>query len=265
LPLLELARPDGLINRYRARYAKTQLSMDRLYTLQATYYLSFRAQLSAKFVVLCLMFGSGMPLVYFFGACYFWGALYIDRYNLLRNIAPPPRTSAHLTLSLTLIVFPVALGLHILMAVLFIDAIDSYDGKTFNNSSSGEISYLANLTQASETEFVDRTIAVAGLVIAGCLGFFYFYNCSRHQGFPLSKLVSEEKQKLIKQAVLQEEELLQGVDMDKADLDVRARETYLPPLSPDMLNALGLGPACESAAKLQATFSETGNGAGAAQ
>ena len=98
---------------------------------------------------------------------------------------------------------------------------------------------------------------MTALVVGAFLGIFFFYNCSRRQGFTLSKLISEENQKLIRQVVLQQDVLVSGVEMDKADLDVRARETYLPPLGNDVLASLGLGPARESAAKLQATFSET--------
>ena len=124
LPLLEFIRPDGAVNRAcRAPRARTQLQMDRLYTLHASLYLSFRAQLSGKFVVICIMFASAIPILYLIGAGYFWLALWIDRFNLLRRIVPPPRTGPHLTLSLTLLIFPMAVLLHSVMSVFFFEAI----------------------------------------------------------------------------------------------------------------------------------------------
>ena len=264
LPLLELLRPDGVVNRWRARWAKTQLQMDRLYTLQATYYLSFRAQLSAKFVVLCVTFGTGMPMLYLIGAGYFWAALYIDRYNLLRRVSPPPRTGAHQTLTLTLIVFPFALGMHVMMAYFFFLGIDESDAESAVNPSSpptpppaipNEEGFIEEIVSDwTESEAV-HAMTIIAFIVAGFLGGFYVYNCSRRHGITLSKLVTQQKQQLIKQVVMQEEvdDLpgLEGFDVGSAGMDARATEAYLPPLTGRILVAIGLGPALKTAEEME--------------
>lgn len=93
--------------------------MDRLYIKQAGYYLAYRCQLACKFVVLCLLFGAALPIVYLFGALYFCGAEIIDRLNLLRNMAPPPRTSARLTFTMHTSVLPIGIVLHVAMGFVF--------------------------------------------------------------------------------------------------------------------------------------------------
>ena len=50
-----------------------------------------------KFVVLATVFGTAIPTLYLYTAIYFWLAGWIDRYNLLRRLAPPPVTDASLT------------------------------------------------------------------------------------------------------------------------------------------------------------------------
>ena len=49
-----------------------------------------RLQLAGKFVVLATMFGTAIPVLYLIAAIYFWLAAWIDRYNLLRRLAPCP-------------------------------------------------------------------------------------------------------------------------------------------------------------------------------
>lgn len=265
LPLLELLRPDGIVNRWRASWAKTQLQMDRLYTLQATYYLSFRAQLSAKFVVLCVMFGTGMPMLYLIGAGYFWAALYIDRYNLLRRVSPPPRTGAHQTLTLTLIVFPFALGMHVMMAYFFFKGIQETDEDDIHYPTSPPSSPPATpsalttfdtfVSDWSESE-ATHAMTIIAFIVAGFLGGFYVYNCSRRHGIMLSTLVTQQKQRLIKQVVMQEEvdDLpgLEGFDVGAAGMDGCAAEAYLPPLTGRILVAIGLGPALKTAEEMEA-------------
>ena len=97
--------------------APTQHAMDEAYAAPAGIYLAFRLQLAGKFVVLATMFGAAIPAAYLIAALYFWLAQWIDRYNLLRRLAPPPVTDASLTATVAVAVFPTALLLHVLMAL----------------------------------------------------------------------------------------------------------------------------------------------------
>jgi hypothetical protein len=128
LSLLPDAHAQQIKRYILAPMATTQLAMDRLYVKQAGYYLAYRMQLACKFVVLCLFFGSALPLTYLFGASYFAFAELIDRFNLLRNMGPPPRTSARLTFTIHSSVLPIGIILHVCMAVVFFVHISLGDG-----------------------------------------------------------------------------------------------------------------------------------------
>ena len=118
--LLDWVRVDTVINRNCiAPRAATQLQMDRLYTADAGLYLAYRLQLAGKFVIICGMFGSAIPLLYLIAAGYFWLAGWVDRYNLLRRLAPPPVTGTELVASVALGVVPIAVCLHVGMALVF--------------------------------------------------------------------------------------------------------------------------------------------------
>lgn len=126
--LLDFVQIPVLVNRLCiAPRAATQLQMDRSYAVPAGIYLAFRLQLAGKFVVLCTVFGSAIPTLYLVAAGYFWLAAWIDRYNLLRRLAPPPLTGAALTSAVALFVFPIAIGLHVIMALIFFAAIAKTD------------------------------------------------------------------------------------------------------------------------------------------
>jgi hypothetical protein len=107
------------IGRCRAKYKKTQQAMDEAYSAPAGIYLAFRLQLAAKFAVLCTVFGSAIPTLYAIGAFYFWLAGWIDRFHLLRRVAPPPVTDARLTAAVATRVFPLAILCHVGMALYF--------------------------------------------------------------------------------------------------------------------------------------------------
>ena len=62
--------------------------------------------------------GSAIPALYAIGAGFFWLGAWIDRYNLLRRLAPPPVTDASLTATIAIAVFPCAILLHVLMAAV---------------------------------------------------------------------------------------------------------------------------------------------------
>ena len=98
---------------------KTQLGMDRLFVKESDLYLAFRVQLACKFVILCLMFGSAMPILYLFATIFFAFGSIIDRHNLLRNQTPPARTSGKLTRRAHQQIFPIAIVLHTVMTPIF--------------------------------------------------------------------------------------------------------------------------------------------------
>jgi hypothetical protein len=129
--LLDWLTLDMPLRRYVfAPRQKTQLGMDRLWIKQSDLYLAFRVQLASKFVVLCLAFGAAMPMLYLFGCVFFlWGML-IDRFNLLRNQTPPPRTSAKLTLAAHCQVLPLAIVLHAALAPLFYQQLSVDDARS---------------------------------------------------------------------------------------------------------------------------------------
>ena len=70
--ILDLVRPEVIIQRLYARRAVTQLQMNQRYYAPAGIYISFRCMLAGKFVLLAAMFGSAMPILYLIATCYFW-------------------------------------------------------------------------------------------------------------------------------------------------------------------------------------------------
>ena len=58
-------------------------------------------------------------MLYLVGAAYFWLALWVDRYNLLRHVAPPPRTGPSLTMAMAAFVFPLSIVLHVALVGSF--------------------------------------------------------------------------------------------------------------------------------------------------
>ena len=79
--------------------------------------MAFRMQLASKFVFICLMFGSSLPVIYLFAALFFRTALTIDRINFFRRMSSPPRTTARLVRTVHNTVFPLGLAAHSVMAV----------------------------------------------------------------------------------------------------------------------------------------------------
>ena len=110
---------EWFAKRILPKLAHTQMAMDRLYIIRRDLYLAFRMQFAGKFVVICLMFSSAIPFLYLVGTAYFWLALWVDRYNLLRHVAPPPRTGPSLTVAMATFWFPLSIVLHLGLAIVF--------------------------------------------------------------------------------------------------------------------------------------------------
>ena len=93
--------------------------MNRLYEMDGDIYLPFRYQLVLKFIVIAFMFCSAIPLLLPFGTFFMFVSYRVDRYNLLRVFKPPPRTTDRTVTLSVLYILPIAVFLHLWMAIFF--------------------------------------------------------------------------------------------------------------------------------------------------
>lgn len=70
-------------------------------------------------MVICLIYSAALPLMYALACAFMWLSMWIDRYNLLRQLAPPPRSPDALIGLVLRIILPIALLVHLLCAVMF--------------------------------------------------------------------------------------------------------------------------------------------------
>ncbi|EOD12468.1 hypothetical protein EMIHUDRAFT_437392 [Emiliania huxleyi CCMP1516] len=270
--VLDWVRVGGLFSRLcLAPRAKTQLQMDRLYVDDADIYLAFRVQLAGKFIILALMFGTAIPLLYLLAAFYFWLAGWIDRYNLLRRLSPPPRTDAALTRALCLVVFPLGMALHALMACLFFSSLPAEDAAEANAAAAaaagaassggaafpgaaGEFGSGADASPPSfppafppppppspptrADEWLAYKIQVGATVAVGCvIGVFYLVEFARRHGCNL-RLLSARQQQVVLTVFTQTDERRAAVAVSSSTM--RRGDEYLPPLTKSILLLLGL-------------------------
>lgn len=83
--------------RFLAPYERTQSKMNRTYVIDADIWLAFRLQLTAKIILLSLMFSSAVPLLLLIVSMYCGAAHLVDKYLLFRVLRKPPHTQ-HLRL-----------------------------------------------------------------------------------------------------------------------------------------------------------------------
>ena len=269
--MLDWVRVGGLFSRLcLAPRAKTQLQMDRLYVDDADIYLAFRVQLAGKFIILALMFGTAIPILYLLAAFYFWLAGWIDRYNLLRRLSPPPRTDAALTRALCLVVFPLGMALHALMACLFFSSLPAEDAAEANAAAAagagaassggaafpgaaGEFGSGADASPPSfppafpppppspptrADEWLAYKIQVGATVAVGCvIGVFYLVEFARRHGCNL-RLLSARQQQVVLTVFTQTDERRAAVAVSSSTM--RRGDEYLPPLTKSILLLLGL-------------------------
>ena len=76
-------------------------------------------QLVTKTMVICLIYSAALPLMYALACAFMWLSMWIDRYNLLRQLALPPRSPDALIGLVLRIILPIALLVHLLCAVMF--------------------------------------------------------------------------------------------------------------------------------------------------
>ena len=196
--LLDFVKVDTVVNRNcLAPKATTQLEMDRLYTAEADIYLAFRLQLAGKFVVICAMFGSAIPILYLIAALYFWLAAWIDRYNLLRRIAPPPVTGPDLTQAAALGVVPLAVLLHVVMALVFFSILRAPAETSF-----GSGDFAGSGDTAPEVISAFEIQVFTAIAAAVCILFFFFREWARSRGIEL-RLCSEDTGRKVMRVITQ--------------------------------------------------------------
>ena len=112
---IDFGQPGQLITKYlQAPTARTQRELNTMVTSSRTadIYLAFRLQLVVKIVVICLIYSSAIPICYLLTAFFRLLAMWIDRYNLLRRLAPPPRSPDALVSLVLGKIFPAAIAIH---------------------------------------------------------------------------------------------------------------------------------------------------------
>ena len=112
-------RIDTLINRNLvAPHAKTQLAMNRLWTVDPDLWLVFRMQLGAKIIVLSLMFSSAIPLLHGVVTFYCFTAVLTDKHLLFNKLKQPPRAdSLRVMYAMSCWLFPLAVTFRLCFAI----------------------------------------------------------------------------------------------------------------------------------------------------
>ena len=217
--LLDLVQIPIVISRsVVAPRAATQQAMDQAYIAPAGIYLAFRLQLAGKFVVICTSFGSAIPLLYLIGAFYFWLAAWIDRYNLLRRLAPPPVTDASLTSAMALIVFPAAVGMHVVLALVFFAALPAMAPPTTDHPPSSAAPTAPAAAIAPLPPPPPPPIGIAPvddqydafhiqlfttMIACAALALFTIRECARLRGWQLPTLLSDYHENAILRVITQ--------------------------------------------------------------
>lgn len=120
LALIEFVRPEKVFARKMvAPHAATQEEMNECYEVDGELFLPFRYQLVLKVVFLTAMFCPAVPLLLPFAALFMFCSYRVDRYNLLRVMKPPPRTTDRTITLSVLYMLPLAVVAHVWMAVFF--------------------------------------------------------------------------------------------------------------------------------------------------
>ena len=114
--LVDLGRPQDRIARWQARRARTQRAMNSLWKCNGDLYIAFRQQLVSKWIVLGLMFSSVVPALLPLIFVFLFIANWVDRFNLLRHLAPPPPQDDSIMRQLVQILLPIGVLLHMAVA-----------------------------------------------------------------------------------------------------------------------------------------------------
>ena len=118
--LIDGLKPEVLLQRYVfTRGALTQSRMNEMWVMPADITLAMRMQLTNKFLMLALQFSFAIPVLYALLAAHMWVAHWVDRWNFLHRLSPPPPTHGRLVVLMTEFFLPLSVLLHISMAPLF--------------------------------------------------------------------------------------------------------------------------------------------------
>lgn len=238
-----------------ARTAKSQYEMNQIYAAPAGIYLAFRMQQAGKYLVLAPMFGSSIPALFLVAAAYFWLGSWIDRYNLLRRLAPPPATDERLTRAATLYIFPMGVVAHILMALAFFyqlpliaecDKMSADDGPSPNASTATAPSLPPAAPPPTPTLSDDEWLAFRMLVVVasvGCfaIGYFVMRELALRRGQRFNKFA---KARQVMRVIVGEAntgsrwtrmESGASLAVKMADVDHERTNPYVPPFPPKML------------------------------
>ena len=66
-----------------------------------------------------LLYSTALPVCYALCAAFLWATMWVDRVNLLRRLVPPPRSPDSLISLILVVIFPIAVGLHLVGHVAF--------------------------------------------------------------------------------------------------------------------------------------------------
>lgn len=113
-----LTGPQDRFSRWQARRARTQRQMNSLWKCPGDLYIAFRQQLVSKWIVLGLMFSSVVPALIPLTFVFFFIANWVDRFNLLRHLAPPPPQDDSIMRQLVQILLPIGVLLHMAVACI---------------------------------------------------------------------------------------------------------------------------------------------------
>lgn len=118
--LIDGLKPEVLLQRYVfTRGALTQSRMNEMWLIPADITLAMRMQLTNKFLLLALQFSFAIPVLYALLAAHMWVAHWVDRWNFLHRLSPPPPTHGRLVVLMTEFFLPLSVLLHIVQAPLF--------------------------------------------------------------------------------------------------------------------------------------------------
>ena len=148
--VMDCFRPPEFIQKYViAKRARTQARMNELRSVPADITLAFRVQMMNKFVTLGLMFSFGIPILYVILGVYGWLSAWIDRFNFLRQLRPPPETHDRQMAWVVNKIFPFAILLHLWMAVIFYRDVCLEQIGALGPASGTEVDVLAELRNSS--------------------------------------------------------------------------------------------------------------------
>lgn len=114
--LIDLGRPQDRISRWKASCARTQRQMRDLWKCDAGTYVAFRMQLASKWALLGFGLSSVVPALIPLTFVFFVISNWVDRYNILRALSPPPPEDDSIASFMIQVVVPIGVLLHMAVA-----------------------------------------------------------------------------------------------------------------------------------------------------